>query len=160
MTMIIILLVLLALLIVSVVLSRYFIKQYDKHCEIVEKNADKYADLNIMYFQWIKVHQNGKSIADYFHKNGLSRVAVYGLNEIGYSCLDELERNGISVDYCIDRNADNIFSRVKVYNPNNELPHVDAVLVAVPQYFDTIYTQMSEKMKCPIVSLADVVWEV
>ncbi len=132
---------------------------YKKHCDYIASNSEKFVELYSIVFQWLRVHLNGKTLASYCNVNNYSTVAIYGLSEVGYELLHELENNGINVRYCIDRNADNIFARVNVLRPDADLPDVDAVIVVVVQYYEEIKELLGKKLACPIVSLADVVWE-
>lgn len=134
-------------------------KQYEKHCEQSEKNADQFADYYALMRHWVYVYQEGRTLADYFKKKGYRKIAVYGLNELGYMVLKELEKSEIEITYCIDRNADNLFTKVDVRRPDEELPVVDAVVVAVVQYYEEVKMVLDQKMNCPILSLEDVVWE-
>lgn len=135
-------------------------KLYREHCAFITKNAERFVDLYGTLFQWIRIHQKDKTLADYCNNNGFKTVAVYGLSEVGYEVVHELQRNNIDVLYCIDRNADNIFSNVSVFRPDENLQHVDAVIVAVVQFYEEVKEGLEKKIDCPIVSLEDVVWEV
>ncbi|RKM59521.1 hypothetical protein D6856_09900 [Butyrivibrio sp. XB500-5] len=146
--------------IAGVVVGAFFMgRQYQEHCKFIERNAERFVGIYGVTLRWIRLQQEGKKLSDYFEKNNYKTVAIYGMSEVGYAILDELERNGISVKYCIDRNADNIFARVKMYRPDEELPQVDAVIVAVVQYYNEINETLKSKMNCPIISASDVVWE-
>lgn len=135
-------------------------RQYEKHCEILSRTGDRFSEIATMMTQWVKLHSEDKSISEYFKKNGFENVAVYGLSDIGYTLINELEKNDIRVAYCIDRNADNIFSKIEVYRPDSDLQKTDCVVVAVVQYYDEIKEMLEMKMDCPIISLADLVWEI
>lgn len=148
------------IMIIGGILGAFFMGcQYEKHCKFIERNAERFVGLYNVTLRWIRLQQEGKKLSDYFYRNNYKAVAIYGMNEVGHSLIDELERNGITVKYCIDRNADNIFARVKMYHPDEKLPDVDAVIVAVVQYYDDVNELLKTKMLCPIISLADVVWE-
>ena len=135
-------------------------KQYEKHCEQTEKNADQFSDYYTLMRQWVQVYQEGHTLADYFKKEGYQKIALYGMNDLCYMMLKELEGSDTEVLYCIDRNADNLFTKVKVLRPDEDLPYVDAVVVAVVQYYGEVKADLGKKMTCPVLSLADIVWEV
>lgn len=140
--------------------SKAFInKQLEKHCEQSDQNADQFSELYALMRRWVHVYQEGRTLADYFKGKGYRKIAVYGMNELGYMVLKELEESKIEISYCIDRNADNLFTKVDVRRPDEELPAVDAVVVAVIQYYEEVKAVLDQKMDCPILSLADIVWE-
>lgn len=135
-------------------------RQYDIHCERIEKTADKFSDYYSVMLQWVKLHQNGKELKTYFEKNGYRRIAIYGMNDIAYAMISELKGSGICVDYCIDRNADNLFLEMKSFRPDEELPDVDVCVVALPELIKEISKMLGLKLRCPVVSVEDVVWEI
>ena len=134
-------------------------KQYEKHCMVISKKADWLSDLSVMQTRWLWLLQNGKTVADYCNNNGYRRVAIYGMSEIGYALLDELKSGGVEIPYCIDRNADSIFAKVDVKRPDEVPDEADVVIVAVIQYYDSVKNTLEKRVTCPIVSLADIVWE-
>lgn len=133
--------------------------QYEKHCEVIAKQADQFSEFYTLMQQWVKVYQAGRTLENYFLKNHYQKIAVYGMSEMGYMVLKELEGSSVEIPYCIDRNADNLFAQVDVRRPDEELEVVDAVVVAVVQFYDEVKEALCRKMDCPIISLSDVVWE-
>lgn len=134
-------------------------RQYEKHCELVAMQGDRFSEFYTLMQQWVKVHQSGHKLEDYFKKNNYKKIAVYGMNEMGYMVLKELEESEIEVSYCIDKNADNLFAPIDVRRPDGDLWPVDAVIVAVVQFYDEVKDTLSSKLECPVISLSDVVWE-
>lgn len=133
-------------------------KQYDIHCEKIEKNADKFADYYSMLLQWLKMKQDDKTIADYFVKNDYKHVAVYGMNDFAYALIKELKKLNIEIAFCIDRNADNLFVEHDVFRPDEDLPEADVCIVALPELYDDIRKMLEKKMNCSIVSIENVIW--
>lgn len=125
-----------------------------------QQMSDKHLALFLMMNQWVKVKQEGKSLAQYFEKNGYKRIAVYGMSYAGETLLDELNGREIAVAYAIDRNADCIYTGVDVVSMEDELAPVDAVVVTAIAFFDEIEETLGAKMDCPILSLEDILYEV
>lgn len=140
--------------------GKFIGRQYEKHCEFITKQADRFSEFYTLMQQWVKVHQAGHKLEDYFKEKKYKKIAVYGMNEMGYMVLKELEGSEIEVSYCIDKNADNLFAKINVYKPDEDLQPVDAVIVAVVQFYDEVKKNLSEKLDCPVISLSDVVWEI
>lgn len=125
-----------------------------------KRYADKHLALYLMMNQWVKVKQDGKSVIDYFEKNGYKEVAIYGMNYAGETLLNELESSNIKVRYGIDQKAEGKCSDIDVLLPNDELPNVDAVIVTAITFFDEIEEKLLEKVDCPILSLEDILYEI
>ncbi len=113
-----------------------------------------------MMNQWVKIKQENKSIADYLEQNGYKEIAIYGMNYVGETLLDELANSNIKVKYAIDKNADAIYSDIDVVTPDDELTEVDAVIVTAITFFDEIEEHLLDKMDCPILSMEDILYEV
>lgn len=139
--------------------GKFIGQQYEKHCAVIEKQADCFSELYSLMQQWVKVYQSGHTLESYFVKNGYKKIAVYGMSEMGYMVLNELQGTSVEVAYCIDRNADNVFAEIDVRRPDAELPQVDAIIVAVVQFYEEVKESLEKNVSCPIISLSDVVWE-
>lgn len=132
---------------------------YKKRKDMSERGA-KVHSLYMAFNQWLQVHQQGKTLADYFEQRNYKTVAIYGMKELGERLYDELTDSGIAVRYIIDRNADLIYADVDVVTPEAKLEPVDVIVVTAIYYFDEIEDMLSEKVDCPIVSLEDILYEV
>ncbi len=122
--------------------------------------ADKHLALYLMMNQWVKVKQEGKNLSSYFEKNGYKKIAIYGMNYVGETLLEELKGTGVEVAYAIDKNAERIYADIDVYTPDDDLGQVDAVVVTAITFFDEIEELLSDKTDCPAISLEDVLYEV
>ena len=126
-----------------------------------EKNMSrKHLDLYMMSNQWVRVHQEGKSIADYLKKKGYRTIAIYGMSYAGDTLLEELKNSSIVVSYGIDKGADGIYSSINIVKPCDELEKVDAIIVTSISYFDEIVAELCVKIDCPIISLEDILYEI
>lgn len=135
-------------------------KQIAKETKRQKERADKHLALYLMMNQWVKVKQENKSIADYLEKNGYKEIAIYGMNYVGETLLNELAGSSVKVKYAIDRNADNIYTDVDIVAPDVSMEKVDAVIVTPITFFDEIEEMLSEKTDCPILSMEDILYEV
>ena len=81
--------------------------------EMAEGQA-KVHELYMAFDQWLRVRQEGKTLVEYFEKEGYKTVAIYGMKELGERLYDELQGSGITVEYIIDKNADSIYADVDV----------------------------------------------
>ena len=110
--------------------------------------------------QWLRIHQEGKTLVEYFRQNQYQTVAIYGMKELGERLYDELKGTDVTVRYIIDQNADMIYADVDVVTPEDVLEPVDVIVVTAIYYFDEIEENLSGKIQCPIVSLEDILYEI
>lgn len=128
--------------------------------KIIEKYnlSEKHRILFQLMCMWVKVKQQQESLAEYFCHNEMKNIAIYGFGVVGRLLGSELKDSNIFVRYIIDKNV-NSGSIKKIYTPDEELPDVDAIIVTAVTYFDEIEKNMSSKMRCPIVSLEDIMFD-
>lgn len=124
------------------------------------EDGAKVHELYMAFDQWLQIRQEGKTLVEYFTKNGYKTVAVYGMKELGERLCDELKGSDVTVSYAIDKNADTIYADVDMVTPDDELAPVDVIVVTAITYFDEIEDMLSEKVDCPIISLEDILYEV
>lgn len=122
--------------------------------------SDKHLALFLMMNEWVKVKQAGKNLAEYFEKNEYKKIAVYGMSYAGETLLDELSESDIEIAYAIDKNANSIYLDIETVTLDADLREVDAVVVTAITFFDEIERKLKEKLKCPIVSLEDILYEI
>lgn len=151
--------------------------QYAKETEYVDKSievqrvekekittdrqyADKHLALYKMMLQWVKVKQQGKSLASYFLGKKYKKIAVYGMSYAGEALIEELKDSDVKIAYGVDKNARSIYSDVEVVTMDDKLEEVDAVIVTAITFFDEIKKELSEKINSPIISLEDVIYKV
>ena len=125
-----------------------------------EKMSEKHLALYLMMNQWVKVKQEGKSLSEYFERNGYRRIAVYGMSYAGETLVEELEGTGIEVSYGIDQRAESLYVNLEVVTMEEELKEVDAVVVTAVTYYEEILERLGERVSCPVLSLEDILYEV
>lgn len=125
-----------------------------------QKMSDKHLSLFLMMNQWVEVKQEGKNLASFFEARGYRSIAIYGMSYVGETLLKELKDTNVKVVYGIDRNANILSTDIDILSLDDKLETVDAVVVTAITYFGEIYQQLSEKIRCPILSLEDILYEV
>lgn len=134
-------------------------KVMEKKVDRWHQMSDKHLILYRMMNQWVKVKQEGKNLSKYFEKNGYKSIAIYGMSYAGETLLDELKDSGIFVKYGIDKNADRISKGIDMVTIEDDLQEVDAVVITAITFFDEIAEELENKLKCPILSLEDILYE-
>lgn len=81
--------------------------------------------------------------------------------ELGNRLFEELSGSTVSVDYGIDKDVCCTIARIDaVYSPEDDLPEVDAIVVTPYSSFDSIKGTLEKKIKCPIISLEEIIWSI
>ena len=131
-------------------------KQITQKSEKLDKFKGYYNLLN----QWLFLKQAGKSLEEYFVKNGYKTVAIYGMGEMGNRLYDELKNSQeIEMSFAIDKNAASAYSELEVLELEDDLPQVDVIVVTATFAYEEIEKKLNERIDYPIVSLEDVVYE-
>ena len=125
----------------------------------MEEDNDKFHEFYDVLLQWIKVHQNGRTLEGYFHKYNYKTIAIYGMKELGVALWTELKDTGIVVKYGIDNGVNKTNINVNLFKSKDNLENVDVIIVTAMHDYADIEMELKDKMKCPIVALNDVVYE-
>ncbi len=125
-----------------------------------KNSSDKHFLLYQTANNWLALKQRGLEFSSYFQRKGYHRIAVYGMGYLGQRLYDELKDSAISIVYGVDRNAQNLKCGIPVYQPDQVLWEVDAVVVTAVTYFSEVKEQISKKALCKIISLEDIVYEI
>ena len=144
----------------AVVGSTAIRNQMGKTVKKKEDFSQKILSYYFIYNQWLTLHQQGKSLVEYFEKNGYKTVAIYGMKELGERLYDELKDSDITVKYIIDKKADTINMDIDVVKPDADLEPVDVIVVTACYFFDTIDRKLGVSVDYPVVSLEDIIYEV
>lgn len=99
-----------------------------------------------MYDDWIRMKQRNLSLQPYFEENKIENVAIYGMNKLGYTLLEELKLCGIMVKYGIDKTLAGKAFELPVKDLNEEWENIDAVIIAAFQYYDEVYSVIRAKL--------------
>ena len=115
--------------------------------EYDEKIHSYYELLNV----WLEMRQKGKTVAPYMKRRGFQRIAIYGMKELGHRLIDELYNTDIIVEYVIDKSQ--VLGDFVLLTPEDELPEVDAIVIAADYYYSEIKRELEKKCTYPIISL-------
>lgn len=125
--------------------------------KIINKEYENGKKLSYYYYfsnQWLRLRQNGYSLSEYLLEQGISKVAIYGIAELGQRLYDELVESGIKVEYIIDNNPNAIFYDYKIVSMKDDFLPVDAIIVTPILSYDEIKNELKKKkISYPIISL-------
>lgn len=133
----------------------------NKMNEIVcEKQGEK-EKFRVMYQMmnhWVRLRQNHNCLASYFDVRGYTKIAIYGMGDIGRLLRQELRDTSVVVAYGIDQNT-SMETDIEILSPDDDMKAVDIVVVTVIAHFDDIFNRLTRKLQCPVVSLEEIVYE-
>lgn len=122
--------------------------------------GQKCLELYLLMNRWMALNQRGKIILSYFKKNNFYKISIYGMHHVGHRLCDELKGTEIEVVYTMDRNIKVRYEGIENYTSFECLPEVDAVIVTPITFYGEIKSDLETKLKCPIISLLDVIADV
>lgn len=138
-----------------------FDKKYETEKRLQDKkNSKKYFSMYLLMAKWIKLGQENRRISEYFISRNYKEIAIYGMDVIGETLYKELNSSGIKVAYAIDKAADGIYMDIDVIKPEDNFLSVDAIVVTPFIYFNEIKGHLEKKIKCPIVSIEDIICQI
>lgn len=109
--------------------------------------------------QWLNAERTKADVINYINCREYKSIAVYGLSYLGKVLVDKLLDNNIDVKYGIDNGTVNFKYDIPVYTIEEKLPEVDVIIVTPVFSFEIIKKELSKKINCQIISLADIVFE-
>lgn len=121
-----------------------------------EKGQNKWVAYYHILNNWMKLKESGGSLEQRLSEKNIESVAIYGMGDIGRHLVKDLENSNIEVKYAIDQSFFAI-SDIDVYEPESDLPDVDAVIITPVCEYENICKNISKKTKAEILSVADIV---
>ena len=125
----------------------------------LENNENKFYEYYQLLNRWMIGRNEGKKPADFFHQEGIHKIAVYGMGELANRFAVELEDTDIQIMYGIDRDVCCTNSRIEeIYYPDDHLPVVDAVVITPFLSAEEIEKNLSEKWPYRFISLDKIIY--
>mgnify|MGYP002509543375 CR=1 FL=1 len=145
-------------LLLSVLLGISLMTARNRNAQKNEKaeKPDKWGTYYHILNDWMKLKENGGSIEQALKEKNIKSVAIYGMGDLGRHLVKDLENTNIEVKYAIDRSFFAI-SDIDIYEPESELPNVDAVIVTPVCEYENIRRDLEEKLSCIFLSIGDLV---
>lgn len=129
--------------------------------EMMQERIQVLSDHFQLLNHWLEIKNEGKSVASYFEEMGYRHIAVYGMAELANRLSDDLKDSVITIDYGIDRDICCTIARIdEIYFPEDDLPETDVIVVTPYSSFKSVKENLKKRVKCPIISLEEVVWSV
>lgn len=121
-----------------------------------KRSTDRYGTL---LNNWLTLRERKIDFSQYFKKYSYQNIAIYGMGKLGVHLLYELKDSDVTVKCGIDRNSEQIDEDIVVYNPDQRIPEVDAVIITITSAYPVISEMLRQHMNCPMVSIEEIVQE-
>lgn len=110
--------------------------------------------------KWLTVKEQGKCLEQYFKRNNVKSIGVYGYGALGRHLVDELCESDVTVKYVIDKKIPDISCNIKIIRPEEQIQNVEMIVVTAYYYWNEIVELLGKKGDYQIISLETVVDEV
>jgi len=137
-------------------------QQYKKAFENLKRK-----DRNKMYIdtlsQWLRMKiSNPFFVREYFEKNSINKIAVYGMGTLGECLCEELLSSGMQIEFCIDNSYPKLYRDcIQVVSVNdldsNMSDKIDCIIVTPIHVYEEIAANLSEGFEGKIISLTDMI---
>lgn len=118
--------------------------------------TDKFYGYFQVLNQWLAIKNEGKSLVEYFYKNGYKKIAIYGIGELGNRLVEELRGTDIKIEYVIDKKQDFANTDLPILTVE-DATEVDVIVVTPIFAYDEIEGLLMDHLDYPVVSLEEVV---
>lgn len=123
----------------------------------VKEEKEKFYRMFRFMDDWMNKKIRGISVEDYLLQKKFNTIAIYGMSYVGQTLLNELEDSKICIKYGIDREAEVYWDSFPIKRPSQVTNDVDAIIVTTMMGFNEIKQLMKSRVKCPVISLEEIV---
>ncbi len=128
-----------------------------KELSRLNDNGKKFKYLFELLDKWLFLEQEGKvDFADFFQKEHISHVAIYGMASLGKHLLIQLRKENVDVDFGIDRYVGQFGSDFQVYRPEEQFPETDAIIITAYDVA-SIMENLKNKYHGRIIGLGEII---
>lgn len=151
-----------ALGLIPTFLSMFFVASNSIDTTDYKARKEQRSLASILY-QWNDNLRDGKRIGEYLNKRGYSKIAIYGLGELGYQLFKEINNcREISIVAFIDREKKHDFEGVKCMMLD-ESGDIDCDLVIITPLNDVLSIRKNLKTvlhdSVDILGIEDIIFE-
>lgn len=119
----------------------------------------KFQKMFFVYDSWLRLQEQGISISVYLRQRGIYSIALYGYNQIGKRLYHTLSKEGVSINYFIDLNAEYLKEEIPIYQPEDSLPQVDMIIISLVEAVDSIKEKLSHLTKMKVCGIMELLGE-
>ena len=130
-------------------------KKFEQH--ILERTSSlsyKFRDMFFIMYNWMKLRNQGISLAGYLYSQGYSKVAIHGMGYIGECIYQDLCETNIQVIYAIDCRAIDFKKKLKIIRMEDTFEDVDLIMTTVTEDIQEIIEILKKKCKCAVIGFS------
>ncbi len=129
--------------------------------QVSRDDSTKYKLMFMLQSIWNSSVREGNSIADWLRRESFRNVAIYGLGNMGINLFHEIRNcDDIEIRFLMDRNLSGEYEGIRIIDKEDKLPVVDCMIITVISSYESIKSELDEKISGAIVSLEDIIHEV
>lgn len=137
-------------------------KQYPIFKNVEKERPDRTSSLKLevawlLILQWLEIKQKGHNFDEYFKKNNIQSIAIYGMAALGCRLCDELENSDICIKYLLDRNPNGMEKVLDFAFLEGNFLQVDAIVVTVAGAEKEIVNEIKRKGYQRVIGLSDII---
>lgn len=131
----------------------YVEEEIDAQIKLLNEKVNKFRWLyeNAISFATI-VQSCSYQINEYFSKNNIEKVSIYGVGPIGKLLINQLLQEGIEIDYTVDIYAARVLENIPMFRPYEDLPQTD-ILIITAYGAEKIIEDMEKKGVRNVISI-------
>lgn len=105
-------------------------KEVVSQIKLLNEKVNKFRWLYESAISFASIIQNASyQIKEYFARNNIDRISVYGVGPIGRLLINQLMLENIEIVYTVDIYAARVMESIPMYRPYEELPQTDILIV-------------------------------
>jgi hypothetical protein len=138
-------------------MSLYLLYKHKFTKKAVDDKDKRYLQL---FDKWMILMERGDAIEQFFKEKNIKEIAIYGYGNIGKHLVTQLSDSDINIKFVIDRRKDSIIvNSIPCYQPSDNLPSVDAIVITPICEYTEIKNALNEVTSAKIISIEDIVYE-
>ena len=154
---------------VGVYISEILEEIYEGMKKVVNKKKIKMQSINNyeifkwheyykLMIQWIQIKDKGINITEYLEEQGYSRIAIYGIGDIGKLCCDEiLASEDIKIINIIDAATQGDYKGYSIIRPEHISGNIDAIIITPIYCYYGIAEILCKLTTAKLISLEDII---
>lgn len=138
-------------------LSLYLLYKHKFTKKAVDDKNKRYLQL---FDKWMILTERGDTIKKFFMEKKIKEIAIYGYGNIGKHLITQLSDSDINIKFVIDRRKDSIIvNSIPCYQPSDNLPSVDAIVITPICEYTEIKNVLKEITSAELISIEDMIYD-
>lgn len=119
-------------------------------------NVDMYVSYYRLLEKWMKLKEQGKSVREFFEKNSIKSIIIYGLGKMADHLLEDLKGSDIRIVCAIDKRAIYKYMEFPVIFETDTIPKADCIVITPTYEAIKIKKKLQKRTTNAMITLSDV----